>query len=286
MVRFNYIFIIIVLLFSCKSEEKSKKEKVETKFLVNNQFQEILDKAKLEGAILVYDLYKDVHYSNNFDWCKVGNLPASTFKIPNSIIALEAGVVKNDSAIFKWNGESRYLKIWEQDLTFKEAFHYSCVPCYQEVARKIGVERMKSSLVKLNFGSMDVNEMTLDNFWLQGKSKINQFQQIDFLKRLHNSELLISERTDSIMKSMMIMHKSNQYVLRGKTGWSVRGEENNGWFVGYVLVKKNAYFFATNVVPKKNFDMKFFSRERKEVTFKALKVLKVLSENESFVTKQ
>ncbi|GFD92803.1 hypothetical protein KUL156_27230 [Alteromonas sp. KUL156] len=286
MVRFNYIFIIIVLLFSCKSEEKSKKEKVETKFLVNNQFQEILDKAKLEGAILVYDLYKDVHYSNNFDWCKAENLPASTFKIPNSIIALEAGVVKNDSAIFKWNGESRYLKIWEQDLTFKEAFHYSCVPCYQEVARKIGVERMKSSLAKLNFGSMDVNEMTLDNFWLQGKSKINQFQQIDFLKRLHNSELLISERTDSIMKSMMIMHKSNQYVLRGKTGWSVRGEENNGWFVGYVLVKKNAYFFATNVVPKKNFDMKFFSRERKEVTFKALKVLKVLSENESFVTKQ
>lgn len=284
--RANYVFIIIVLLFSCKSEEKSKKEKVETKFLVNNQFQEILDKAKLEGAILVYDLYKDVYYSNNFDWCKAGNLPASTFKIPNSIIALEAGVVKNDSAIFKWNGESRYLKIWEQDLTFKEAFHYSCVPCYQEVARKIGVERMKSSLAKLNFGSMDVNEMTLDNFWLEGKSKINQFQQIDFLKRLHNSELLISERTDSIMKSMMIMHKSNHYVLRGKTGWSVRGEENNGWFVGYVLVKKNAYFFATNVVPKKNFDMKFFSRERKEVTFKALKVLKVLSENESFVTKQ
>lgn len=286
MVRFNYIFIIIVLLFSCKSEEKSKKEKVETKFLVNNQFQEILDKAKLEGAILVYNLHKNMYYSNNFDWCKAGNLPASTFKIPNSIIALEAGVVKNDSAIFKWNGESRYLKIWEQDLTFKEAFHYSCVPCYQEVARKIGVERMKSGLTKLNFGSMDVNEMTLDNFWLEGKSKINQFQQIDFLKRLHNSELLISERTDNVMKSMLIMYKSNQYVLRGKTGWSVRGEENNGWFVGYVLVKKNAYFFATNVVPKKNFDMKFFSRERKEVTFNALKALKILSGNESFVTKQ
>ncbi|WP_115900837.1 class D beta-lactamase [Tenacibaculum gallaicum] len=284
--RFNYVFIIIVLLFSCKSEEKSKKEKVETKFLVSNQFQKILDSTKLEGAILVYDLHKDVYYSNNFDWCKAGNLPASTFKIPNSIIALEAGVVKNDSAIFKWNGESRYLKIWEQDLTFNEAFHYSCVPCYQEVARKIGVERMKSSLAKLDFGLMDVNETTLDNFWLEGKSKINQFQQIDFLKRLHNSELLISERTDSIMKSMMIMYKSNQYVLRGKTGWSVRGVENNGWFVGYVLVKNRAYFFATNVVPKKNFDMKFFSRERKEVTFKALDELKVLGENKSFVTKQ
>lgn len=283
--KFNYFFIIIVLLFSCKSEEKSKKEKVEAKFVVNNQFQEILDVTKLEGAILVYDLHKDVYYSNNFDWCKVGNLPASTFKIPNSIIALETGVVKNDSVIFKWNGERRYLKAWEQDLTFKEAFQYSCVPCYQEVARKIGVERIKSSLTKLNFGSMDVNETTLDDFWLEGKSKINQFEQIDFLKRLHNSELPISNRTDSIVKRIMVMSENNKYVLRGKTGWSVRGEENNGWFVGYVLIQNNAYFFATNVVPKKSFDMKFFSKERKEVTFKALDELKVLGENESFVTK-
>jgi len=283
--KFNYFFIIIVLLFSCKSEEKSKKEKVEAKFVVNNQFQEILDVTKLEGAILVYDLHKDVYYSNNFDWCKVGNLPASTFKIPNSIIALETGVVKNDSVIFKWNGEPRYLKVWEQDLTFKEAFQYSCVPCYQEVAKKIGVERMKSSLVKLNFGSMDVNETTLDDFWLEGKSKINQFEQIDFLKRLYNSELLISNRTDSIVKRIMVMSENNKYVLRGKTGWSVRGEENNGWFVGYVLIQNNAYFFATNVVPKKNFDMKLFSKERKEVTFIALKELKIVGENESFVTK-
>ncbi len=286
MVRFNYIFIIIVLLFSCESVEKSKKEKVETKFLVNNQFQEILDKAKLEGAILVYDLYKDVYYSNDFDWCKKGNLPASTFKIPNSIIALETEVVKSDSTIFKWDGESRFLKVWEQDLLFKEAFYYSCVPCYQEVARKIGVERMKSNLEKLAFGSMDVNETTLDNFWLEGKSKISQFEQIDFLKRLYNSSLPISKRTDSIVKKMMVLSKNNLFTLRGKTGWSIRGEENNGWFVGYVLVKSNVFFFATNVVPQKSFSMEFFNKERKEVTFKALDVLKVLRENESFVTKQ
>lgn len=283
--RFSWFFIIVVLLPSCKNEEKSKKEKTETKLIVNNEFQEILDATKLEGAILVYDLSKDVYYSNNFEWCSKGRLPASTFKIPNSIIALETGVVKNDSTIFKWKGESRYLKIWEQDLTLKEAFHYSCVPCYQEVARKIGVERMKSNVIKLDFGTMDVNETTIDNFWLQGKSKINQFQQIDFLKRLYNSELLISKRTDSIMKNMMIMSKKNQYVLRGKTGWSIRGEENNGWFVGYVLVKNKAYFFATNVVPKKSFNINLFNKERKEVTFKTLDMLKILGEKELFVTK-
>jgi len=55
-------------------------------------------------------------------------MPASTFKIVNSIIALETGVVENDSTMFKWNGEKRRLPIWEQDLTFRDAFHFSCVP--------------------------------------------------------------------------------------------------------------------------------------------------------------
>ncbi len=139
-------FIALMLLFSCKNKERNEKIVAETTFVVANEFQEILDSTKLDGAILIYDLTNDIYYSNNFDWCKKGKLPASTFKIPNSIIALETGVVKSDSTIFKWNGEPRYLKAWERDITFKEAFYYSCVPCYQEVARKIGVERMKSNL--------------------------------------------------------------------------------------------------------------------------------------------
>ncbi|WGH76919.1 class D beta-lactamase [Tenacibaculum tangerinum] len=283
--KFSYFSIAFVLLFSCKNEERNRKEKTETRFVVQEEFQEILDATKLGGAVLVYNLNKDSYYSNDFEWCTKGNLPASTFKIPNSIIALETGVVKNDSTIFKWNGESRYLKVWEQDLTLQQAFQYSCVPCYQEVARKIGVERMKTSLAELNFGSMDVHEANLDNFWLQGKSKISQLEQIDFLKRLYTSELPISKRTDSIIKKMMVLSKNNAYVLRGKTGWSIRGNENNGWFVGYVSVKNNVYFFATNIIPLEDFNMKFFNKERKEVTFKALDILKILGDKKSFVTK-
>ncbi|CAM1341712.1 class D beta-lactamase [Tenacibaculum aestuarii] len=284
--RFSFFLIIAVLFFSCKNEEKSKSIKAETKYVVKDDFQEIIYKAKLEGAILIYDLNNDTFYSNDFDWCNKENLPASTFKIPNSIIGLETGVLKNENVVFKWGGEPRYLKIWEKDLTLQQAFHFSCVPCYQEIARNIGLERMKTNLTKLNFGLMDVNEGNLDSFWLQGNSKINQFEQIDFLKRLYNSELPISKQTDSIMKKMMVISENNLYVLRGKTGWSIRGEENNGWFVGYILVKKNAYFFATNIIPKKNFNMKFFNKERKEITFKALNILKIVGEKELFVTKQ
>ena len=92
---------------------------------------------------------EDVYYSNDFKWANAGRLPASTFKIPNSIIALETGVVENDSTLFEWDGIERSIKNWNQDLLFREAFHFSCVPCYQKVAREISEKRMNVYLNKL-----------------------------------------------------------------------------------------------------------------------------------------
>lgn len=265
-----YYFIVAFVLFCCAAFIDKESEIVERKF------QNIIDAAKVQGAILVYDFEKEVYYSNDFEWTKKGNLPASTFKIPNSIIALETGVVENDSTLFEWDGEERMLKRWEQDLTLKEAFHYSCVPCYQEIARKIGVGKMNAYLDKLDFGSMQVDSSNLDVFWLEGDSKINQFQQIDFLKRFYQAELPIAERTELIMKRMMVVEENQAYKLSGKTGWSIRNGNNRGWFVGYVEVKNNVYFFATNIAPKEGFDMKKFPMIRKEITYKALKGMKVI----------
>ena len=116
----------------------------------------------MEGSVLIYHLNDDKYYSNDFAWCEKGNLPASTFKITNSIIALETGIVENDSTMFYWNGEKRRLKMWERDMPLRDAFHFSCVPCYQEVARGIGQERMNSYLKKLEYGSMKVDSTNID----------------------------------------------------------------------------------------------------------------------------
>ena len=137
-----YTASMLILLLSCtdkKSEPDEKVDKANEHEILVPEFQAIIDSADVEGAILMYDLVGDKYFSNDFGWAKIGNLPASTFKIANSIIALETGVVENESTVFKWNGENRRLKVWERDLTFRDAFHLSCVPCYQEVARKIGV---------------------------------------------------------------------------------------------------------------------------------------------------
>lgn len=202
-----------------------------------------------------------------------GYLPASTFKITNSIIALETGVVESDTSIFEWNGEKRRMQVWEQDLTLHDAFHVSCVPCYQDVARRIGPNRMNAYLDSFNYGSMVVDSSNIDVFWLEGESQITAKQQINFLKRFYDGKLPISNRTHQMMKQLMVIQQSDSITLSGKTGWSIRNGNNVGWFVGYLEKNDNVYFFATNVLPQESFNMDLFGKIRKEVTEKALRTL-------------
>jgi beta-lactamase class D len=230
----------------------------------------------VEGSVLIFDPQKQWYYSNDFKWAETGKLPASTFKIPNSIIALESGVVKDHTTLFKWKGEKRRLAVWEKDMNFREAFHLSCVPCYQEIARKIGSKRMQAFLKKFEYGNMVVDSNTIDVFWLEGDSKISQFQQIDFLKRFYDSKLPISPRTEKIMKELMVIDSTVSYTISGKTGWSIRNGNNNGWFVGYIEKGPSVWFFATNVEAREKFNMEMFPMIRKEITMNALKVLKII----------
>lgn len=268
------IFLLnLFLLVSLNAQGQIKNKK--TNEVIKPEFETILESFKVKGAVLIYDIKNKIYYSNDFSWTKMGFIPASTYKIPNSIIALETGVIKNDSAIFKWNGEKRNFKKWEKDLTFKEAFRVSCVPCYQEVARKIGVKRMKSYLKKLNYPGMVFDTLTIANFWLQGKSKISQMQQIDFLQNLYFSKLPISKRTENIMKDIMIIEKTKSYTLSGKSGWGMRNEINNGWLVGYLETNNTVYFFATNV-EKEDTNMDEFPIIRLNSTKEAFRKLKLI----------
>ena len=268
------IILLSLIVLANGNIQAQIKNKI-TPEVVKPEFGKILDSLKVKGAILIYDAKNNTYYSNDFAWAKTGIIPASTFKIPNSIIALETGVIQNDSVIFKWNGEKRNFKKWEEDLTFKKAFQVSCVPCYPEIARKVGVKRMKAYLKKLNYPGMDFDTLTIDNFWLQGKSKISQMQQIDFLEHLYDSKLPISKRTKNIMKNIMLIEKTESYTLSGKTGWGMRNDIDNGWFVGYLETNNSVYFFATNV-EMKNATMDEFPAIRLNSTKEAFRKLKII----------
>jgi beta-lactamase class D len=268
------ILVLIANFLSC-AQEKKKNDSVQN--IEQRKLQTILDFAKVNGVILIFDYQQNKYYSNDFLKAKDSVLPASTFKIPNSIIGLETGILKNQQTVFKWNGNERAFSIWEKDLSLKEAFQKSCVPCYQELALKIGTKRMIESLKKLKFGKMDVNNENIDTFWLIGKSKINPFQQIDFLNRLYNKQLQISKQTNETIRKIMIIEQNKNYVLSGKTGLTISAKKETGWFVGYIEKEEKTFYFATKIISNEN-DMQRnkFSSLRKEVTILALKKLKII----------
>ena len=265
---------LVWLVLSCETTEpqntpfgvEEKDNKVEVA-----DFAKIIDSVGLKGSILIYDGTN--YYSNDFKWAERGHLPASTFKIPNSLIALELGIMENDSTVSKWDGQPRYMKRWEQDLNFRDAFHASCVPCYQEIARKVGLRNMKDFVYKFNYGNMDIDSSNLDMFWLEGKSQISQFEQIDFLQSFNEKRLPVSEKTYQIMRRMMIIEENKKFVLRGKTGWSVTNDKDNCWFVGWVETNQAQYYFATNVEPARSINADDLFTLRKEITYRALELI-------------
>ncbi len=237
--------------------------------------KKLLDKYQVGGSLLIYDQNKNLYTGYNLQRCNTGFCPASTFKIPNSLIALETKTITPEY-IFKWNGEKRDFPSWEKDMNIAEAFKVSNVAVYQDIARRIGTEKMNCYLRLFNYGNMDVNDANIDKFWLEGSSNITQYQQMYFLQKLYRLELPISDKVMKEVKEMMLYESGDGYKISGKTGLSVRQKEKAGWFVGFVETNGNVYYFVTNVVDDSGMSNDLFGKSRIELTKDVLRELKII----------
>lgn len=274
-----FIFFSAMILAACNLSGKKQAEspeKLPAERIESEAFQQLLDGAAAQGTILMYDPQEDIFYSNDFGWCERGFLPASTFKIANTLIALETGVAEDETTLFPWDGQERSMAVWEQDLSLREAFHYSCVPCYQEIARKVGTERMIQWLDKVDYGNMVVTADNLDVFWLRGESRITPFEQVDFLHRFYFKELPVSEQTHTIMKNLMVIESQDDWTLSGKTGWAIRDGNNTGWFVGFLEKEQQVWFIATCIQPSEDFNMDMFNIIRRQISMEAFRVMGII----------
>jgi len=235
-----------------------------------SSWKEILDKYNMDGSIQVYDQSRDQFLGCNPGRWDTGFLPASTFKIANSLIGLETGVI-DTNYIFRWDGKSRRLSQWEQDMDLKKAFHLSCVPCYQEMARKIGAKRMNQYLDTLGYGNMDVHAGNIDLFWLEGNSLITTREQMEFIRQLYKEELPLSPLSMKIVRAIMIQEETPDYSLSGKTGWSIRNGNNYGWFVGYLEKGLDTFFIVVQIEPKDKQKVGDFAIARKAIAMEIFK---------------
>ncbi|MGJ8745165.1 class D beta-lactamase [Polaribacter sp.] len=273
-----WFYMLSFLFVSVACAQKQNLKENNAAYVVSKKIESLLETYNVNGAILIFDSKKNTYYSNDFTKGKETYLPASTYKIINTIIGLETGIIKNEQTVFKWNGEKRAMKVWEKDLILKDAFQKSCVPCYQEVARKIGVESTQVYLQKLQFGTMNVASETIDNFWLVGDSKISPFEQINFLNRFYENRLPITKTTTKIVKNIMKLDVKENFTLSGKTGLAISDTEKMGWFVGFVEVDKKVVYFATKISPKEGVSLQEFIPIRKKITILSLKELGILHE--------
>jgi beta-lactamase class D len=201
------------------------------------------------GTFVGYKTEEYVIVASDKDRSGEAMLPASTFKIPNSVIALEMGVVGDpDKDVFKWDGVARSIEAWNRDHTLRTAIAASVVPVYQEIARRIGAERMQKYLDLFEYGNRDIGG-GIDQFWLTGKPRIDPVQQIDFVDRLRRGVLSVSKPSQELVRDILPVTKSGDSIIRAKTGLlgAEVGKPSLGWVVGWAEKGGASTVFALNI---------------------------------------
>lgn len=238
------------------------------------------------GSFILLDLKTGLYKEYNNSISSIRYSPCSTFKITNSLIGIESGVAENENYLIKydsmktppepWWHTGEPQKNWRQDQTMRRAIKNSVVWYYQELARRIGNANMTKYLRQIDYGNNDISS-GIDNFWLCGSLKISAEEQVEFLKKLYNNQLMgFSIRTQEIVKGIILNESTDYYRLYGKTGsgdcWN---DKVIGWYVGFLETESNTYIFAMNVFVNDFSDLgKNMRIEMTKNIFKGLNIIK------------
>ncbi|MFT5835981.1 MAG: beta-lactamase class D [Sulfurimonas sp.] len=244
------IFLFILFLISC----------IEAKDI---KFDSIFKKYNLSGTIIISSLNTNKEYIYNEQRSKKRFSPASTFKIPNTLISLQEKAVQDEKEMIKWDKKDRGWDAWNKDHSIQTAFPVSCVWFYQELAKRVGIKKYQNYLNEFNYGNKQVGK-ELTSFWLDGELQISAQEQIKFLKKLYQNKLSFEKKYIDVLKNIMITQKNKKHIIHVKTGWA--SKSHIGWYVGYMEIKDDILFFATNIDMKELKEAKY----RKMITMQAL----------------
>ncbi|WP_433354849.1 class D beta-lactamase [Microtetraspora malaysiensis] len=173
-------------------------------------------------------------------------IPASTFKIPHSLIALETKAVKDENEVIPYGGQPQPFPEWEHDMNLRDAIRVSNVPVFQTLARRIGLKRENQWVNRLNYGNRQIGPV-VDRFWLDGPLEISAVEQTRFLSRLARQQLPASKHNQLTVRELLKIEEKDGYALFAKTGWGMSTTPNIGWWVGWVERGDRLYTFALNI---------------------------------------
>ena len=241
----------------------------------SSNLQGIFDENKITGSITVYDYKNKIWIYSSEEDSSIRKLPASTFKIPNSLIFLEEGVLRDENETLEWDRVERYNEKWNADLNLREAFKYSALWFYIKGSERVEKEKYREYLHEFAYGNQEISGQN-KAFWIDGSLTISPKEQINFLVNLYEEKFPVSKKTYETVKDIMINEKNKDYVLRGKTGWGRDGSQNVIWYVGYLETGENVYFYATRIINKSESETAYLLELRKEITFDAFRRLGII----------
>lgn len=227
----------------------------------DDSIRKFFDEQKVEGCFGMFDNGHGSFTIHNLSrYRDSAYLPASTFKVINSLIGIETGRVKDDSTIIAWNNMPVSRAECNRDLSMYNAFRISCPNWYQQLARMIGKDTMQRFLDTLGYASRYGKfaiQNNLDTFWLDNSAKITADEQLGLMKKLYFDQLPFQARTQGIVRRMMVMESNANYSLSYKTGWGFTDKGHAlGWIVGWIEENNHPYFFVLQIEnPDRNFDI-------------------------------
>ena len=165
--------------------------------------------------------------------------PWSTFKIPNTLIALQEGAcLQPDESLAwdeaRWPAADFWPDAWRDAHDLDSAFRNSVVWYYRQLAQCVGGETYQQTLADWRYGNaaLDADD---DAFWLGRDLQISPWEQVRFLQQLQLGEVDISDTHLERLHTISLDPADPAARLHGKTGAGALDDEGwEGWYVGYI----------------------------------------------------
>ena len=243
--------LFVALLFACSSPQSEETTVIEVPVEVPSlrpraDWAQQLADSGVVGTFVLWEPDSGRLQASDTARANQGFLPASTFKLFNSLVALQEVAVPDENTVLPWDKVERYSPDWNQDLNMRQALPYSAAWFYQETARRVGVERMQHWLDTVPYGNATMGD-SIDMFWLRGGLRITALQQIRFVEALHDEVLPFEVAHQRTVKRIMPGDSAATWHIQAKTGWAVLENEEYGWYVGWIERGGGTAYFAINL---------------------------------------
>lgn len=205
-----------------------------------------------EGSFVLYDLKNDTWRIYNMEHATLRTAPNSTYKIYNALFGLEEGIITPSDSFMIWNGTDYPFDAWKANQNLYSAMQYSVNWYFQQIDKQLGTAVIQNYIRKIGYGNENINS-NLSSYWLQSSLKISPVEQVELLTDFYNNSFnFVSENINAIKDSICLFSSENKSFY-GKTGTGrVDGQDVNGWFIGFLEINNNTYFFAANIQSDSN----------------------------------